>query len=349
MNSPFIPDPVITPAAVMDTDVASVFDTHAPSPAPVAANDPVPGAMPSVMRIESIERSLTENGLIRNRAVLFHERCSITVDWLARQADTRLHRHGLAVIRHAQTARSSDGALRIDRLLPAERVLPQVNLFLTVPHGWVKDRELVARGAALWEELPRPLAHLFNAVFWKDQRFHRFAMGPSSLRHHHSDWNGNLRHSIDVAERARDIGRAVPLVNSALLIAAGLLHDAAKADEYRWDRGLHAFRLSDRGELIGHRDTLIEWLAVARRDGQVVIPEAQYLELLHTINATSGAPAWLGLREPRCLEAEILSMADRLSGREDIHVRHAPRDGCAGFGRRQPNGQRGYVTRREPA
>jgi len=334
MNSPYTPDAIVDLSFIPPTE---------------AANDPLPAALPSVMRIESIERTLDDNGTIRNRAVLVHQRCTVSVDWLTRQADPRLHRHGLATIRHAQTARCNDGTLRIERLLPTDRPLPSFNLFDTVPHRWLADRELVARAGALWDALPRPLAHLVNAVFWDSRRFHRFVMGPSSLRDHHNDWNGNFRHSVEVAERARDMAQAIPLTNPALLIAAGLLHDAAKADEYRWDRDLEAFRLSERGELIGHRDTLIEWIAVARQTGQVVIGEDIYIELLHVINAARGAPAWLGLREPRCLEAEILSMADRLSGRGDIHARHAPMDGQSGFGTRHMGGRRTYVTRRETA
>jgi 3'-5' exoribonuclease len=43
------------------------------------------------------------------------------------------------------------------------------------------------------------------------------------------------------------------------------------------------------------------------------------------------ARAWLGLREPRSLEATILSMADRLSGEEELYARLASAEG--GFGR----------------
>jgi 3'-5' exoribonuclease len=54
------------------------------------------------------------------------------------------------------------------------------------------------------------------------------------------------------------------------------------------------------------------------------------------LTAVRGAPAWLGLREPRSIEAEILSMADRLSGHEDLHHRCAPEAG-SGFGDYHPH------------
>lgn len=248
----------------------------------------------------------------------------------------------------ATSAHCADGAIRIQRLLPAEQPLPRINLFDTIPTEWIRgsNPDLVARAAELWEALPRPLAHLFNAVLWKADRFHRYVMVPSSLNNHHTDWNDNFRHSIEVAERARDISVGTPLANVPLLIAAGLLHDAGKADEYRFDEARCHLVLSERGELIGHRNTLIEWLGVARDAGRVLMPESLYLALLHTLSA-SKAPAWVGLRDPRCIEAEILSMADRMSGHEDLHAQCAPADGKAGFGRYHKHiGHRTYVTPR---
>ena len=67
---------------------------------------------------------------------------------------------------------------------------------------------------------------------------------------------------------------------------------------------------------------------------RVNLPEAQYLGLIHALTAAKGAPPWLGLREPRSLEATILSMADRLSGEVDLYGQLAPE--TAGFGRYHP-------------
>jgi hypothetical protein len=63
-----------------------------------------------------------------------------------------------------------------------ERPEASLNPFDTVPHAWVRDRELVARAGRFWEGLGRPLQHLFNAVFWDPRRFQRYLEGPSSLR-----------------------------------------------------------------------------------------------------------------------------------------------------------------------
>lgn len=333
MNSPLIPD------AVRELAVSASDGTgHMP--------DAFVAAMPKVMRIQSIEHDQQSGGWFRSRAVLFHQRCSICVEWVSVTVDASLSKHALAEIRHGPDIQSVNGALRIHRLVPACQPIRSTNIFETVPCSWIADRELLSRAVLLWRELPAPLAGLVTSIFWDSPRFHRFVMGPSSIGDHHAGWNGNFRHVIEVAEHARDIGRKTPLADISLLIAAGLLHDAAKADEYRYDRKRRAFRMSERGELVGHRDTLIEWMGVARASAGDSIPEETYLALLHTINATKAAP-WLGLRDPRCLEAEILSMADRLSGTEDIHERCAPTDGQSGFGALNPrNGRRCYVTSR---
>lgn len=312
-----------------------------------SSREPLSDHMPAVMRVVSLQRALTPEGRIRNRAVLFHESCSLSVDWISQHVDSRLHRQGLVTIRRAQTIRCGDGAIRIQRLLPIDRPLPSENLFRTIPPSWCKDRALVSRAIELWNALPRPLAHLVNAMLWESGRFHRFVMGPSSLNGHHNGWNGNFRHSVETAELARDIGQRSPLANVPLLIAAGLLHDVGKADEYSYDRSLGAFNLSTRGELIGHRDTLVGWLAVARSIFGVVMPDDLYYALCHTIHAVSHAPRYLGLREARCIEAKILSSADGLSGGHDLHVRNAPEDGEAGFGRYHRHfGHRTYLTPR---
>lgn len=335
-DMPFGIDP---PSMETDCEAGSPSSPYSPAP------DMLREGLPPVMRIQSLSR-LLDGDKILNRAVLCHRKVSVCVDWITKQVDTRLHRSGLVNIRPAANTRCSDGATRIQRLLPVTKPMPSFNLFDTVLPGWVKDPNLVARAATLWETLPRPLGHLVNAVLWESDRFHRFVTGPSSIRGHHNDISGNFRHTVEVAERARDLGLGCPLASTSLLVAGGLLHDVAKAAEYRYDRCGRRFRLSDRGELVGHRDTLIEWVAVARETGGVIIDEATWLGLLHMLNAARGAPGWLGLREPRSLEAELLSIADRLSGHEDLHRRCMPKEGKSGFGGYHPHlGHRTYVTR----
>lgn len=310
-----------------------------------AATDAVIEHLPSVLRIESLTRNLDDVAVL-NRATLHHRQASLCVEWTTRHVDTRLHVGGLVSIHPAARTLCEGGALRIQRLVAVSRPDPCVNLFDTLLPGWIREPELVARAASLWAQLPRGLAHLVNAVLWDSNRLHRFVTGPSSMNGHHNGIGGNFRHSVEVAEHARMLGKGNPIANVTLLIAGGLLHDLGKAGEYRYDRQSKRFRLSERGELIGHRNTLIEWLAIAREMGGVIVDDGTWLGLMHMINAVRGVPDWVGLRTPRSLEAELLAMADRLSSNEDLHQQCAPQDNGTGFGRYHRHlGHRTYVTR----
>lgn len=311
-------------------------------PVPDAAMDLVVDRLPPVFRIQSIERHPFDEHNVRSRAVLYHDKATLTVEWLSRHVDVRLTVGALVSIRWCDRPVCLVGAVRIARLTLLEKPEPAVNLFETIPHGWLRDRDLARRGAMLWERLPRGFRHLFDAIFWQGGRFHRFVAGPSSLKGHHRAPNGNLRHSVEVAEHAVALAAVDTVACAEVLILAGLLHDAGKADEYRLVR--QRFELSDRGRLVGHRHTVIEWIAAARACHRVIVPEADYLALVHALTCAKGAPEWLGLREPQSLDAAILSAADRLSAQGELIGRHAPAK--TGFGRYHPHlGMRPFVVR----
>ncbi|NJA89813.1 HD domain-containing protein [Rhodocyclus tenuis] len=310
-------------------------------------DDPVPDKLPPLFRITSIERFPGPNRQVRHRASLFHEKAGLSVEWCSQHVDARLAKGSLVSIRWAGRTQSIGGHVQIARLVLLELPEAEVNLFHLVPYRWVRDRELVARAALQWEGLPRGFRHLFNAIFWDGQRFQRYLVGPSSLENHHNGRNGNFRHSVEVAERALLMAEGQGLAHHAILALGGLIHDAGKADDYRFDYSRQCFTMSDRGALIGHRDTLQQWIAAAMAKHRVILPEVHYLGLIHALTAAKGAPQWLGLREPRSLEATILSMADRLSGEEELYGRLAPVED--GFGRYHPHLRgRPFVSRMVP-
>jgi 3'-5' exoribonuclease len=300
-------------------------------PVPPATPDPVPSQLPTVFRVLSITRVPAPNSRNQvNEAVLFHEKASLRATWMTAHIDCRLRAGSLVSIRWMGKPTSCNGAILINRLVLLERAEPSLNLFDTIPSAWVKDRKLVERGRSLWGAMSRPFQHLYNAMLWDAGRCHRFMTGPSSINGHHNEWNGNLRHTVETAEQALGLSGENAQVYRPILLAAALLHDIGKADEYRYDRSRRAFTLSDRGALVGHRHTVLEWIAAARESNRILLPEAHYLSLLHALTSAKGAE-WLGIREPASLEASILSMADRHSGHMDLVSRMAPRK--AGFGR----------------
>lgn len=296
---------------------------------PRTGRDLVVELLPLCFRIQSITRLPLDALNTMNRATLFHEQAVLTVEWPSRQVDTRLAVGALVAIRWLGRPVCNGGAVRISRIVALERPLPALNLFDTVPHGWVNQRLLLRRATAMWNALSRPMQHLFNAVMWDGGRFRRYLVGPSSVSGHHNSQNGNLTHCIEVAERAVALAGSEKLACPDVLIAAALLHDAGKADEYCRING--RLQLTPRGKLVGHRHTIIEWIAAARAQPSVVVPEWHYLALIHALTCAKGAPPWLGLREPQSIDAAILSVADRLSGQSELMERHA--SPWSGFGR----------------
>lgn len=303
----------------------------------------VPSSLPCMFRVETIEREPVDLVQHKMTARLFHEDQQLSVQWISRQVDVRIHKGSLVAIRWHGHPVAIDGTIRISRLVLMEIPTPSFNLFRTVPLAWVHNRDLVARAADLWEALPRGFQHLFNAIFWDGNRFQRFLNGPSSLNGHHNDRSGNFRHSVEVAERALSLAHDYEGTFVPVLILGGLLHDAGKADEYCFDFKRHAYEMSERGALVGHKNTILEWIAAAMARHRIILPEAHYLALVHALTAAKGAPEWLGIRPPMSMDATILSMADRLSGHSDLHAKLAPEGD--GFGRYHRHlGGRPYVV-----
>lgn len=309
---------------------------HQTVPVPSPITDPVPNMLPAIFRVTSLARLPLPEGRkgVYNVAELFHEQACLRVGWMSPNTDTRLQKGSLVSVRWSGNPVSVDGAIRINRLVVLERPEPALNLFDTLPHGWVKERSLVTQARDLWESLGRPFQHLVNAIFWDSARFHRFIAGPSSLNGHHNEVNGNFRHTLEVARRCASLALGEDCVCVPVLLTAALLHDAGKADEYRMNPKRQKLEMSPRGMLIGHRHTILEWVAVAREKHRVILPEAHYIGLIHVLTAAKGAE-WLGIRNPLSVEAPILSAADRLSGH--VELVSAARPDASGFGAYHPH------------
>jgi len=285
---------------------------------------PCTEGMPYIFRLTSITHRQEER-CIRYTAHLYHDKASIKVEWTRSQPDTRLRPFCLVSPRWNQCPTSNNGAIRISRLVLMECPEPEENLFRMVPAGWVKDRSLIQQAITLLEELPRPYRFLFNAIFWNGERFRRFCMGPSSMKAHHNYDNGNLIHSIELAQMMRIALKEPDPRKEALAILVGLLHDAGKAEEYQLSP-TGDWVLTDRGKLLGHQVTVVEWIAAAYAKHPVHnLPREHYEALLHCLTCHAHAPDWLGIRRPRMREAILLSGLDQFTGQDELMRRCAPR------------------------
>lgn len=282
-------------------------------------------SMPAAFRLTSLRSAQTRLGLT-HWATLFHERASLKVQWTGRSHSSGLHVGAIVSPRWWAYAECVDGAVTIAGLSVWQRPSPKVALFDLVPWGWFADRSWLARTRDLVSELPAPYRHLFNAVLWDGERLRRFCQGPSSIQNHHSGDGDNLRHTVETAEFVRHWCMEHAFAHRDLAVLTALLHDVGKAMEYSL-RPDGSWGLSDRGRLLGHKITAIEWVAAALAQWGIALPPMHAEVLLHNLSAAAHAPKYLGLREPQTLEAFVVSLADRSSGTAELLQRCLPRAG----------------------
>lgn len=283
-----------------------------------------------LFRVEDVIREKLGDGTYRNEALITHTQATVRVSWTDNASVCKVHAGQIVSPRLNASASSEEGCVRVARLAVYETPNNSTNIFDLVPHRWVKDRDLVNRAAVLLAELPGPHRHLFNAIFWDPARFERFCRQPGSMIGHHSESNGNLRHTIEVVEGMRELCRTRSYANLALGVLAAFLHDAGKADEYI-PNGKGGWSMSERGKLLGHKVSAFEWIVEAVTRWNIKLPPGHYESLLHIMTAVPHAPEWMGLRQPVTPESLLLSMADRLSGHDDLMEQTVNKDG--GFGR----------------
>jgi 3'-5' exoribonuclease len=178
------------------------------------------------------------------------------------------------------------------------------------------NQENLARGIALWESLSSPYQAVFNAALSSPAILEGYCKAPASLNHHHAFPGGTLQHSVEVAEIADGLVEHFPRIHRDVVLLAALLHDAGKAMEYECTPDGRHTRLTDRGQLVGHKITTVQLLTIAFYETQV-LPEPERLAIVHAITACH-APDFAGLRTPRSAEVMLLSSADGISSQANF-------------------------------
>jgi len=275
-------------------------------------------ALPSCFRVTAIKASISPKGNQVMVAQLSHFQADIKVMWQTKPQENRVSEGDIVEIIFETDIRSYDGMLIVDGLSLLSSPSHTINLFHTVPRSWVKQHQLIINAAQLFERLPEYFKALLFGALWNSDRFKRFLTGPSSMKGHHHYLNGNLIHTLDVIERAIAISAQSPKANLGIVMMGAWMHDIGKADEYVFDQEKSCFGMSERGVLVGHKISAIEWLCSAKAKYDIQVPDQIWMSLLHTLTAVKGAPDWMGLREPMTPESLIISTADRLSGQHDL-------------------------------
>ncbi len=219
-------------------------------------------------------------------------------------------------------------------IVPACDVLSNASLMATIPQTWGVNADHLERLTQLWSQWPKMLRGWFNALFWYEpERLKGFLTAPASLRHHHAYPGGLLEHSLDCVDRVLAQAQGDTTVNQHVLSFVTLLHDVGKAQEYGPGADGYGAKMSLRGELMGHKLSNLEWLAAARVQSRIAIPDSLAMLVYHAMTATH-APDYVGLRSPRTPEAFYLSSVDQISGMASLFAAHANPQG--GFGRSIP-------------
>lgn len=297
----------------------------------------------SYLNLESFESKLTKSPFrvievkstkvsfnnYDNEATIFNNDSAMKVSWKgSNDASHYINQIVLPVI--GNHIESNNGCIPINRLSLYTFPNRYINLFDSVPFNWVKDRSLVKRAKSLIGLLPMEYLYLFNAIFWDASRFKRFCLQPSSMIGHHSERNGNLRHSVEVAEQMVNLCESSEHANLGLGLFSALIHDAGKADEYvQNEKG--GWDMSFRGKLLGHKLSAVEWIIEAVTKHNIELRKDHYEAILHILTAIPHAPDWMGLKTPLLTESFLLSMADRLSGHNDLMDKTLPEQD--GFGK----------------
>jgi 3'-5' exoribonuclease len=150
-------------------------------------------------------------------------------------------------------------------------------------------------------------------LFFEDDEFRlQFEGCPASIRGHHAQLGGLLKHTTEVAAIARAVARASG-ADLDLVLAGVLLHDIGKLESYRWDG---AFDYTVVGSLLGH--VVIGALMFDRRlemEDEPPCTQEERQILQHLILSHHGKLEYGSPVQPMTLEAEVLHWADNASAK----------------------------------
>ena len=283
--------------------------------------------LPRVMRIVKI--AIAPNGSTneyRHQALLYAQGVHIAVEWFARQPHNQLSCSGLVTIVYKGIKPISiDGHLQIIRLCRLDRPDMSYNLFETAPPDWFINKDILARAIQAWELLDDKNQHLLNAICFDGDFFKRFCTGPSSVSHHHSYLNGNLEHTLEVADYITSSIKHYKTADLQLALIYGWLHDVGKADEYQpCKTGDREFKLTPSAYLHGHKLNGLHLVIKAQARHVPLYPEKTFDHLRRLLEPHPNL-ASPDTRKPQLLEHLIVQQADVASAAAYVYrVAHRP-------------------------
>lgn len=199
-------------------------------------------------------------------------------------------------------------AIKKVRRIPKEEIDP-LDFLPTTPN----DIE------AMWLELMalcdqvqnRFIDQLLKSFFADEQFIKGFKMAPAAKGIHHVYIGGLLEHTLSLVKLCRAVTAHYKAINGDILIAAAVLHDAAKMDELSYEAN---FDYTAEGRLVGHIAMGINW--VQKKIDQIPdFPEETALHIKHILASHHGIPEFGTIKEPMTPEAVVFHHIDNIDAK----------------------------------
>jgi len=193
-------------------------------------------------------------------------------------------------------------------LIPSTLSIPSTTL---LPFSHTPAQHLLPQLVQIESQIKHPALKTFVASVFTDMSIAiPFLSVPGSLKHHHNEAGGLLRHSIECAQ----IAAAIPMLNDDhrdMAIIGALLHDIGKIWVF------NDMRRTNLGHLVDHQALTLEVFALQLQKLTTAWPDAA-LALRHILTCRS-IKRW-GY-EPRMAIASVVQMADKISVEMDMEKR----------------------------
>ena len=223
--------------------------------------------------------------------------------------------------------------VRVQGTVSEYRGAPQVvidrgGIRLRTEHDPVKPEDLVPTAPMDLDAAYREVEGLVSSMKDADyaavcrrmlqRRGEEFRRIPAAKSVHHSFLGGLLMHTLQMLRLADFLaGQYGDLIDRDLLLAGTLLHDFAKAREFRFSELGLATGYSTSGQLLGH--LVMGAQEVAETAAELGTPEEKSVLLQHLLLSHHGEPEFGAAVRPMCVESELLSLIDMVDSRMEIY------------------------------
>ncbi|MDP7009689.1 MAG: HD domain-containing protein [Phycisphaerales bacterium] len=181
--------------------------------------------------------------------------------------------------------------------------------------------EMFVELTALLQSLTHPAAKAIAEAYLDDtELMGSLRVAPAAMQIHHAWIGGLLEHTLQLMKLADAMLPNYPRLNRDIILLGLFVHDLAKTEELRWDRG---FEYTREGNLIGHIARGAMWLEekakVAEEKLGTGLPSGFLTVLQHIVLSHHGQLEHGAAKLPSTPEAIFVSQLDNL----DAHTQTA--------------------------